>query len=405
MGALTPAGNSVAQTWDSMINGRSGVDSITLFDANEDWGVRFAGEVRGFDPNTILDAREQRRFDRFALLALAAATEAAKDSGFDFQSGDPYRHGVAIGSGIGGIGTIETGVKGLNSGGNRKIGPFTVPRLMVNAGAGQVSIRFNLRGANIATATACATGSHAIGAAFHLIQRGDADVMMAGGAEAAVTPLCIGSFASMKALSTRNHEPKLASRPFDKDRDGFVLSEGAAVIVLEEYEHAKKRGAHIYAELLGFGSSGDAFHIAAPEAQGSGAHRAMLNALKDAEVSADQVGYINAHGTSTPLGDAAEVSAVKELFGNHAKKLAMSSTKSVTGHALGAAGGIESIATILALQNGILPPTINLDCPDEGFDLDFVAHTAQERSIQFALNNSFGFGGHNTSLVFGRFKD
>ena len=405
MGALTPAGNSVAQTWDGMVNGISGVDSITLFDANEDWGVRFAGEVRGFDPNTILDAREQRRFDRFALLALAAATEAAKDSGFDFQSGDPYRHGVAIGSGIGGIGTIETGVKGLNSGGNRKIGPFTVPRLMVNAGAGQVSIRFNLRGSNIATATACATGSHAIGAAFHLIQRGDADVMMAGGAEAAVTPLCIGSFAAMKALSTRNHEPKLASRPFDKDRDGFVLSEGAAVIVLEEYEHAKKRGAHIYAELLGFGSSGDAFHIAAPEAQGSGAHRAMLNALKDAEVSADQVGYINAHGTSTPLGDAAEVSAVKELFGNHAKKLAMSSTKSVTGHALGAAGGIESIATILALQNGILPPTINLDCPDEGFDLNFVAHTAQERSIQFALNNSFGFGGHNTSLVFGRFKD
>jgi len=405
LGALTPVGNSVAKTWDGMVNGISGVDSITLFDANEDWGVRFAGEVRGFDPNTILDAREQRRFDRFALLALAAATEAAKDSGFDFQSGDPYRHGVAIGSGIGGIGTIETGVKGLITSGNRKIGPFTVPRLMVNAGAGQVSIRFNLRGANIATATACATGSHAIGAAFHLIQRGDADVMMAGGAEAAVTPLCIGSFASMKALSTRNHEPKLASRPFDKDRDGFVLSEGAAVIVLEEYEHAKKRGAHIYAELLGFGSSGDAFHIAAPEAQGSGAHRAMLNALKDAEVSADQVGYINAHGTSTPLGDAAEVSAVKELFGNHAKKLAMSSTKSVTGHALGAAGGIESIATILALKNGILPPTINLDCPDEGFDLDFVAHTAQERPIQFALNNSFGFGGHNTSLVFGRFKD
>ena len=365
LGALTPVGNSVAKTWDGMVNGISGVDSITLFDANEDWGVRFAGEVRGFDPNTILDAREQRRFDRFALLALAAATEAAKDSGFDFQSGDPYRHGVAIGSGIGGIGTIETGVKGLITSGNRKIGPFTVPRLMVNAGAGQVSIRFNLRGANIATATACATGSHAIGAAFHLIQRGDADVMMAGGAEAAVTPLCIGSFASMKALSTRNHEPKLASRPFDKDRDGFVLSEGAAVIVLEEYEHAKKRGAHIYAELLGFGSSGDAFHIAAPEAQGSGAHRAMLNALKDAEVSADQVGYINAHGTSTPLGDAAEVSAVKELFGNHAKKLAMSSTKSVTGHALGAAGGIESIATILALKNGILPPTINLDCPGQ----------------------------------------
>lgn len=405
LGALTPVGNSVANTWDGMVNGRSGIDSITLFDANEDWGVRFAGEVRGFDPSVILDAREMRRFDRFAILALAAATEAVADCGFDFQTGDPYRHGVAIGSGIGGIGTIETGVKSLIASGNRKIGPFTVPRLMVNAGTGQVSIRFNLRGANIATATACATGSHAIGAAFHLIQRGDAEIMLAGGAEAAVTPLCIGSFASMKALSTRNTEPKLASRPFDKDRDGFVLSEGAAVIVLEEYEHAKKRGAHIHAELLGFGSSGDAFHIAAPEATGSGAHRAMLNALADAEVSIERVGYINAHGTSTPLGDAAEVSAVKQLFGDHAHKLAMSSTKSVTGHALGAAGGIESIATILALQHGILPPTINLDSPDEGFDLDFVAHTAQERPIQIALNNSFGFGGHNTSLVFGRFKD
>lgn len=405
MGALTPVGNSVAETWDGMVHGRSGIAPITLFNANEDWGVRFAGEVRGYDFGTILDGREMRRFDRFAMLALAAATEATRDSGFDFQSGDPYRHGVAIGSGIGGIGTIEAGVTAMALGGNRKIGPFTVPRLMVNAGAGQVSIRFNLRGANIATATACATGSHAIGAAFHLIQRGDADIMIAGGAEAAVTPLCIGAFAAMKALSTRNEDPTHASRPFDKDRDGFVLSEGAAVIVLEEYEQAKKRGAHIYAEVLGFGSSGDAFHIAAPEDQGAGAHRAMLNALGDAQVSADQVGYINAHGTSTPLGDAAEVAAVKRLFGAHAYKLAMSSTKSVTGHALGAAGGIESIATILALQNGILPPTVNLDCRDEGFDLDFVANQAQERSIQFAINNSFGFGGHNTSLVFGRSPD
>ncbi len=403
LGALTPVGNSVAQTWDGMVNGRSGIDSITLFNADEDWGVRFAGEVRGFDVSTIADVREARRFDRFALLALGAATEAAKDAGFDGQSGDPYRHGVAIGSGIGGVGTIEAGVRGMALGGNRKIGPFTVPRLMVNAGAGQVSIRFNLRGANIATATACATGSHAIGAAFHLIQRGDADLMFAGGAEAAVTPLCIGSFAAMKALSTRNDAPKLASRPFDKDRDGFVLSEGAAVIVLEEFERAKKRGAHIYAEVLGFGSSGDAFHIAAPEEHGAGAQRAMSNALQDAEVAPERVGYINAHGTSTPLGDAAEVSAVNALFGAHAKSLAMSSTKSVTGHALGAAGGIESIATILALEKSTLPPTINLDCPDEGFDLDFVANTAQERPIQIALNNSFGFGGHNTSIVFGRF--
>lgn len=405
LGAITSAGNSVPSLWDNLTNGRSSIDTITLFDANADWGVRFAGEVRGFDFSKVTDVREARRFDRFALLALGAAIEAAQDSGYDFKSGDPYRHGVAIGSGIGGIGTIETGVTGLISAGNRKISPFTVPRLMVNAAAGQVSIRFDLRGANIATATACATGSHAIGAAFQMIQRGDADVMMAGGAEAAVTPLCIGAFASMKALSTRNEAPKLASRPFDKDRDGFVLSEGAAVVILEEYEHARKRGAHIYAEVLGFGCSGDAFHIAAPEEHGAGAHRAMKNALEDAQVDPSRVGYINAHGTSTPLGDAAEVSAVKNLFGAHAHKLAMSSTKSVTGHALGAAGGIETIATVMALEKGVLPPTINLDAPDEGFDLNFVANHAQESRIEVAINNSFGFGGHNTSLVFGRWRD
>lgn len=401
LGAVTPVGRTVAETWDSFIHGRSGIAGITQFDANEDWGVRFAGEVRNFDPSSFLDVREQRRIDRFAIFALGAAHEAVRDCGFDFQVGDPYRHGVAIGSGIGGIGTIETGVRGMVTAGNRKINPFTVPRLMVNAGAGQVSIRFNLRGSNIATATACATGSHAIGSAFQLIQRGDADVMLAGGAEAAVTPLCIGAFASMKALSTRNDAPTQASRPFDKDRDGFVLSEGAAVLVLEELEHARKRGATIYAELLGYGCSGDAFHIAAPEEHGAGAFRSMQNALADAQVNATDVGYINAHGTSTPLGDAAEVSAVKRLFGSHAYELAMSSTKSVMGHALGAAGGVESIATIKALQSGTLPPTINLDEPDEGFDLNFVANTAQQRPIRIALNNSFGFGGHNTTLVFG----
>jgi len=405
LGAITPVGHTAADTWDSFVHGRSGIAGITQFDANEDWGVRFAGEVRNFDPSSFLDVREQRRIDRFAILALGAAHEAVKDCGLDFETGDPYRRGVAIGSGIGGIGTIETGVRGMVVTGNRKINPFTVPRLMVNAGAGQVSIRFNLRGSNIATSTACATGSHAIGAAFQLIQRGDADVMLAGGAEAAVTPLCIGAFASMKALSTRNEAPTLASRPFDKDRDGFVLSEGAAVIVLEEFEHARQRGATIYAELLGYGCSGDAFHIAAPEEQGAGAFRSMQNALTDAQVNATDVGYINAHGTSTPLGDAAEVSAVKRLFGSHAYALAMSSTKSVMGHALGAAGGVESIATIKALQTGTLPPTINLDQPDESFDLNFVANTAQQRSVRVALNNSFGFGGHNTTLVFGTLRD
>ncbi len=402
LGAIASAGNSVPELWDSLVNGRSGIDTITLFSAGSDWGVRFAGEVRGYDFGKVTDVREARRFDRFALLALGAAMEATRDSGFDFSSGDPYRQGVAMGSGIGGIGTIETGVTALLDTGCRKISPFTVPRLMGNAGAGQISIKFNLKGANISVATACASGSHAIGTAFQLIQRGDAEVMVAGGAEAAVTPLCIGAFASMKALSTRNDAPKIASRPFDKDRDGFVLSEGAAVVILEEREHAIKRGAHIYAEVLGYGSSGDAFHIAAPDEKGAGAMRAMSNALADAQLPMDSVAYINAHGTSTPLGDAAEVAAVKQLFGAHAYKLAMSSTKSVTGHALGAAGGLETIATVLSIERGVLPPTINLDNPDEGFDLNFVANQAQERRVDVALNNSFGFGGHNTTLVFGR---
>ena len=402
LGAIASAGNNVPELWDSLVNGRSGINTITLFSVGSDWGVRFAGEVSGYDFGRVTDVREARRFDRFALLGVGAAMEAARDSGFDFTAEDPYRQGIAMGSGIGGIGTIETGVTALLDNGCRKISPFTVPRLMGNAGAGQISIKFNLKGANISVATACASGSHAIGTAFQLIQRGDAEVMMAGGAEAAVTPLCIGAFASMKALSTRNDAPKIASRPFDKDRDGFVLSEGAAVVILEEREHAIKRGAHIYAEVLGYGSSGDAFHIAAPDEKGAGAMRAMSNALGDAQLPMESVAYINAHGTSTPLGDAAEVAAVKQLFGAHAYKLAISSTKSVTGHALGAAGGLETVATVLSIERGVLPPTINLDNPDEGFDLNFVANHAQERRIDVALNNSFGFGGHNTTLVFGR---
>ncbi len=404
LGAIASAGNSVASLWDNLVHGRSGIDTITLFDANADWGVRFAGEVRDFDFSTVTDAREARRFDRFALLGLGASLEASRDCGFDFASGDAYRRGVALGSGIGGIGTIEMGIRSMLQAGCKKISPFTVPRLMGNAAAGQVSIRLNLKGTNISCATACASGSHAIGTAFQLIQRGDADLMVAGGAEAAVTPLCIGSFASMKALSTRNDAPKLASRPFDKDRDGFVLSEGSAVVVLEDLDHARRRGAHIYAEVLGYGSSGDAFHIAAPDDKGAGAQRAMANALDDAQLPPSSVDYITAHGTSTPLGDSAEVAAVKNLFGAHARKLAMSSTKSVTGHALGAAGGIETVATVLAIERGVLPPTINLDNPDEGFDLDFVANHAQERKVQVAINNSFGFGGHNTSIVLGRFN-
>jgi 3-oxoacyl-[acyl-carrier-protein] synthase II len=332
-----------------------------------------------------------------------AAEEAARDCGLDFQSGDPYRQGVVIGSGIGGIRTIEVGHTKLLKTGPRKMSPFIVPKLMVNACAGNVSIRHKLCGANSATSTACATGAHAIGTAYYLIQKGEADVMFAGGTEAAVTPLCVGSFAAMKALSTRNDEPAKASRPFDRDRDGFVLAEGAAILILESLDHAKARGATIYAELLGFGSSGDSYHIAAPEPEGIGARHAMEAALADGDVALDRIDYINAHGTSTPLGDAAEVKAVQTLFGDHARALAMSSTKSMTGHALGAAGGIESLAAVLSVRHGIVPPTINLEEPDEGFDLNLVPNEAQERRVRYALNNSFGFGGHNVTLLFGAY--
>ncbi|MCA9283977.1 MAG: beta-ketoacyl-ACP synthase II [Phycisphaerales bacterium] len=402
LGLLSPVGNDVSTAWRAMCNGRPGIDTIRAFEQSDEWTVRIAGEVRDWDPTAVIDPRELKRMDRFCALGLAAATEAARDSGIDFGAGDPTRRGVAIGSGIGGILTIEEGHDRLLRTGPRKISPFTVPRLMVNACAGNVSIRFDLQGANTCTATACATGGHAIGAAYLMIQRGDADVVLAGGSEAAVSPLCIGSFAAMKALSTRNDDPARASRPFDRDRDGFVLAEGAAVLVLEELEQAKTRGATIHAEMIGFGSSGDAIHIAAPDENGRGATQAMRVALADAGIDPGDVDYINAHGTSTPLGDAAEVRAVTALFGSHASELAMSSTKSMTGHALGAAGGIESVATVLALREGVLPPTINLDHPDEGFAMNFVPNMAQERSIRHAINNSFGFGGHNVSLVFRR---
>ncbi|MAD19536.1 MAG: beta-ketoacyl-[acyl-carrier-protein] synthase II [Planctomycetaceae bacterium] len=404
LGAVTDLGTDAPSTWEGMVAGRSGVGPITAFEQDDEWTTKFAGEVSDFDSSKVVDVREAKRMDRASLLGLVAAEEAANDCGIDFESGDPDRRGVAIGSGIGGIITIEVGLLKLERTSPKKISPFTVPKLMVNACAGNVSIRHNLRGANIATATACATGGHSIGAAFQLIQRGDADVMFAGGTEAAVSRLCIGSFGTMKALSTRNDDPERASRPFDRDRDGFVLAEGAAVLILEDLETAKARGAKIYGEILGYATSGDAHHIAAPEESGIGATKAMTWALKDAGIDASEVGYINAHGTSTPLGDAAEVYAVKSVFGEHAKKLAMSSTKSMTGHALGAAGGIESVAVIRALQEGILPPTINLENPDDGFDLDFVANEAREMPIQYAINNSFGFGGHNVSLVFSRYN-
>jgi 3-oxoacyl-[acyl-carrier-protein] synthase II len=401
LGAVSDIGLSASAMWEAMKAGRSGIGPIEAFEQSADWTVRFAGEAKDFEC-TCVDGREQKRMDRFCLLGMQAAEEAARNCGIDFQSGDPYRRGVIIGSGIGGIITIEEGYAKLLKTGPGRISPFTVPRLMVNACAGNVSIRHNLKGVNSSTATACATSGHAIGHAYHFIQRGDADVILAGGSEAAVSSLCVGSFAAMKALSTRNDDPQRASRPFDRDRDGFVLAEGAAVLVLEEYEHAKARGATIYAEVAGFGVCGDAYHIAAPDEQGTGAHHAMRMALRDAQINPEEIGYINAHGTSTPLGDAAEVAAVKRLFGDHAKRLSMSSTKSMTGHCLGAAGGIESVATIMALRESILPPTINLDHPDDGFDLDFVPHTAKSKAVQYAINNTFGFGGHNVSLVFKR---
>ncbi|MEY4117255.1 MAG: 3-oxoacyl-[acyl-carrier-protein] synthase 2 [Planctomycetota bacterium] len=403
IGAVSNLGCSAAKTWEAMKAGRSGITPLRTFPQNEDWTVRFAGEIHDFDPSHVVDGREQKRIDRVALFAMVAAHEAVQDSGLDLKNApDPYRNGTIIGSGIGGVLTMEEGHLKLLQTGPRRVSPFVVPRLMVNAAPGNVSIQFNLRGPSTAVASACASSGHAMGMAMQTIQRGDCDVMVAGGSEAAITPLTLSAFASMKALSTRNDDPTKASRPFDKDRDGFVLSEGSAIVVLEELEHARRRGARIYAELVGYGATGDAYHIAAPDEQGSGAFKAMEFALRDAQLDKSAVGYINAHGTSTPLGDKAEVGAVKRLFGDHAYKLAMSSTKSMTGHALGAAGGIETIPTLMSIYEGVLAPTINLETPDEGFDLNFVPNVPQEAKVDVALNNTFGFGGHNVSLVFKR---
>ena len=403
LGAISNLGTDVESTWNGLREGRSGIRSITAFEQDERWNTTIAGEVQNWDPSEKLDRGEIKKTDRVAQLGIWAAVEAMENSGLDWEQCDPYRNGVVIGSGVGGIQTIEASSLLLADRGPKRLSPFTVPKLMVNACAGNVSIRFNLRGVNSAPATACATGGHALAEAYMFIATNQADFILAGGAEGAVSPVCLSSFMAMKALSTRNESPTEASRPFDRDRDGFVLSEGAAVLAVEELEHAKARGANILAELVGFGITGDAGHIAAPDGQGTGAKAAMTAALRHAGAEIEDVDYINAHGTSTPLGDQAEVSAVKTLFGDHAYSLAMSSTKSCTGHTLGAAGGIESIAVVKAIQDGVMPPTINLENPDDGFDLNFVANTAQERTIKLALNNSFGFGGHNVSLAFAAF--
>jgi 3-oxoacyl-[acyl-carrier-protein] synthase II len=413
MGAITNLGLDAATTWEGMREGRSGISAIegedfAAFDPAR-WSVRIGGQAKKFDPLLTMEHREAKRLDRFSQLGVAAACEAVKHSGFDISKENPERCGVVVGAGIGGIKTIEEGVNVMRDKGPDRINPFTVPRLMPNAAAGNISIKFGLQGPASCHATACASSGHAIGDAINYLKRGLADVMLAGGAEAACTPLCIGAFMVMRALSTRNDSPEKASRPFDQDRDGFVLSEGAAVMVLETEEHAKKRGATIYAELLGFGNSCDASHITAPDEAGGGALRSMKMALADARLNATDIEYINAHGTSTPLGDKAEVAAVTALFGDHARKsrngrLLMSSTKSVHGHSLGASGAVEMIACIHAVRDGIIAPTVNLDKPDETFDIDLVPHHARERRMKYAMNNTFGFGGHNVTLIVGRYE-
>ncbi len=404
LGIISPVGNSVADAWDNILNGRSGISHITRFDASV-LPVQIAGEVRGLDLASYISPKEARRYDTFIHYGLAAAIDAIKDAGIGEQPENAERIGVCIGSGIGGLPLIEDTHNAVIEGGPRKISPFFVPGSIINDISGLFSIMYGLKGPNFATVSACATGNHAIGEAGRLIEYGDADVMVAGGAEATVSLLGVGGFCAARALSGRNDDPAAASRPWDRDRDGFVLGEGAGVLVLEELEHARKRGARIYAELGGYGMSADAHHITAPSETGEGAARSMTNALRNGRTTHDEIDYINAHGTSTGLGDLAETKAVKRCFGDHAARLAVSSTKSMTGHLLGAAGGIEAVFTTLAVQRQIAPPTINLENPGEGCDLDYVPNTAREMKIRVALSNSFGFGGTNSTLVFRRFAD
>ncbi|MFM5148700.1 beta-ketoacyl-ACP synthase II [Aeromonas rivipollensis] len=402
LGMLSPVGNTAESSWQALLNGQSGISLIDHFDASE-FATRFAGLVKEFDPKQYgINRKEARKMDLFIQYGVAAGVQALDDSGLVINEENAERVGVAIGSGIGGLGLIEQNHSSLINGGPRKLSPFFVPSTIINMVSGHLSIMKGLQGPNIAVTTACTTGTHAIGMAGRMIAYGDADVMVAGGTEKASTPMGMGGFAAAKALSTRNDEPQKASRPWDKDRDGFVLGDGAGVLVLEEYEHAKARGAKIYAELVGFGMSGDAYHMTAPPSDGNGGARAMKNAIKDAGIAPEAIGYINAHGTSTPLGDVAELRGMKEVFGEHASALMISSTKSMTGHLLGAAGAIEAIITVLALRDQVAPPTINLDNPDEECDLDLVPHVAKPGQFEYALSNSFGFGGTNGSLIFKR---
>lgn len=400
IGVVTSLGCEVNEFWDRICAGKSGVSSIERFDCSE-YKVRFGGEVKGFEliEQMSIEAKEVKRLDRFVQFAMAAASKAISASGIDFQQGDPYRHGVLVGSGIGGLNEIEQQHATLFDRGPNRVSPFMIPKLMVNAASGNISVNWGLKGPNSAVATACASATNAIGDAFKLIQNDMADVMITGGSEAAITPMGLSGFARMAALSTRNDEPERASRPFDKDRDGFVMAEGAGVIVLEEYEHAKQRGANILCELIGYGMSADGNHMTAPDPEGRGAARAMLGAIRDAKLNPDAIQYVNAHGTSTPLGDKAESLAIKTVYNGHASKLAVSSTKSQIGHLLGASGGVEFAVCVLALQSQTAPPTINLDNQDPECDLDYVPHEPRQLPINIVMKNSFGFGGHNACLI------
>ena len=401
MGMLTPLGLDVADTWSGILAGKSGISAIEHFDASK-FATRFCGVIKGLELDQYLDAKEAKKMDKFIQYGMIAAIQAVEDSGLQVTAENAGRIGCSIGSGIGGLETIEKNHAVLEKSGPRRISPFFIPAAIINMIAGNLSIKYGFQGPNIAITTACTTGSHSIGYAARTIAYGDADVMICGGAEHASTPLGIGGFAAARALSSRNDDPQGASRPWDKDRDGFVLADGAGVLVLEEYEHAKKRGAKIYAELTGFGMSGDAYHMTSPPEDGRGAAMSMRNAINDAGLNVTDIHYINAHGTSTPAGDKAEAAAAKSLYGAQSDKIVMSSTKSMIGHLLGAAGAVEAIFTILAIRDQVAPPTINLDNPDEGCDLDFVAKGAKQMRIDHALTNSFGFGGTNGSLVFSK---
>jgi 3-oxoacyl-[acyl-carrier-protein] synthase II len=396
---LTPVGNTVEETWVNIVAGKSGIAPITAFDASK-FSVRISGSVKNFDPLDYISKKEVKKMDAFIHYGLAAGIQALDDSGIEVTDANAERIGVAIGSGIGGLPTIEKNRDAYLQGGPRKISPFFVPSSIINMVSGNLSIMRGLKGPNIAIVSACTTGAHNIGDSARMIVYGDADIMVAGGAEMGTCALGVGGFAAARALSTRNDDPEAASRPWDRDRDGFVLGDGAGVVVLEEYELAKKRGAHIYCELVGYGMSGDAYHMTLPSKGGEGAARCMKNAMNDAGLNAEDVGYINAHGTSTPAGDIAETKAVKLAMGDHAYKLVVSSTKSMTGHLLGAAGGIEAIFSILALRDQVIPPTINLDNPGPECDLDFVANTARDLKLNFSMSNSFGFGGTNGTCIF-----